>query len=390
MTSNAASEDVTWTRERLIALTAVVTAVAAFGTGLSLGLPLLSLVLEARGVSSTASGLNAAFAGFAIMAVTPFVTGLARRFGTVRILMAASLVAAVSFMGFYFVMEFWVWFPLRLVFHGALAMLFVLSEFWINTLAPERQRGMVLGAYATVLSLGFAAGPAILRLTGAEGIAPFIAGSLLLLGALIPFVFALGLEPDLEEKPSIPFIRFVYAVPLATFGVAAFGAAEAGAMSLLPVYGLRLGYPPETAALLVSALAVGNVLLQLPLGLLADRMDRRVLLGICALVGVVGAALMPFAASNLWLFLPLLVIWGGMIAGLYTVGLAYLGAQYRGSDLAAANAAFIMMYAVGLTGGLPLLGLGLDLWNPHGFAAVLVVVMAAYLAVVMASLRRRG
>lgn len=390
MTSSAASDDVAWTRPRLIALAAVIAAVAAFGAGLSLGLPLLSLVLEARGVSSTASGLNAAFAGFAIMAVTPVITSIARRFGTVRVLMAASAIAAISFMGFYWVTAFWAWFPLRLVFHGALAVLFVLSEFWINTLAPERQRGMVLGAYATVLSLGFAAGPAILRLTGAEGIAPFLAGSALLIAALVPFVLALGLEPDLEEKPSAPFLRFVYAVPLATFGVAAFGAAEAGAMSLLPVYGLRNGYTPETAALLVSALALGNILLQLPLGLLADRMDRRILLAICALFGLVGALIMPLAAGSLWLLLPLLVVWGGMIAGLYTVGLAYLGAQYRGSDLAAANAAFIMMYAVGLTGGLPLIGLGLDLWNPHGFALVLAAVMAAYSVLVVSSFLRRG
>ena len=52
------------------------------------------------------------------------------------------------------------WFPLRVVLHVALTVLFILSEFWISASAPAAPtRGFVLGIYATVLSLGFAFGP---------------------------------------------------------------------------------------------------------------------------------------------------------------------------------------------------------------------------------------
>ena len=69
------------------------------------------------------------------------------------------LLGALAFVGFYFADSFWMWFPLRAVLHVALTVLFILSEFWISTSAPPHRRGLVLGLYATVLSLGFAGGP---------------------------------------------------------------------------------------------------------------------------------------------------------------------------------------------------------------------------------------
>ncbi len=97
----------------------------------------------------------------------------------------AVLVSAVSGIGFYYAQAFWMWFPLRIAFHGATTTLFILSEFWINVAAPPRKRGLVLGIYATVLSVGFAAGAAIFSKTGSEGILPFAIGSVAILLALI-------------------------------------------------------------------------------------------------------------------------------------------------------------------------------------------------------------
>ena len=62
-----------------------------------------------------------------------------------------------------------------------------------------------------------------------------------------------------------------------------FGAVETGAMGLLPVHALRNGFDAETGALFVAALAGGNMLLQLPIGLLSDRVSRRALLRVRAL-----------------------------------------------------------------------------------------------------------
>ncbi|WP_181707811.1 MFS transporter [Chthonobacter rhizosphaerae] len=365
---------------RRLGIAAAIGATTAVGTSLGLGLPLLAIVLESRGISSSAIGINTAMAGVAALAVTPFVARFARAVGAAQLLLLALLVATAAFPLFFLASDLWMWFPLRFVFHGAITMAFVLSEFWINALAPDGKRGLILGIYATVLSLGFSVGPAVLGLVGTEGFMPFALGTMVLGLSAVPVLFALRANPPMEEKPRGNFLRYLTLVPLATFAGFTFGATDSGILGFIALYGLRLGYDTADAALMVSAVAIGNVVSQIPLGLLADRVDRRKLLAVIAAIATVGMALLPTVADDKWLTFGLLTVWGGVVAGLYTVGLVHLGARLKGSDLAAANAGFVFMYALGMLVGPALVGAGMDAWNPHGLAVVEATILAAYTA----------
>lgn len=360
------------------ALIAPIAASFTFGAGLSLAFPLLALLLQSRGISGTWIGLNTAMAGVAAILATPIAAPLARRFGTARSFAISILVVAVSLVLFYVVQPFWAWFPLRITFHGGLTVMFVLSEFWINAVVPSDRRGLAMGIYGTVLSLGFAAGPIMLGLVGTAGAAPFLLGAAVLLVSTAPMLFARAHEPRIEGHARTSILRFVTITPIATFAAFSFGAIESGAASLLPVYGVELGYGVSSAAMLVAALAFGNVFSQVPLGLLADRVDRRMLLLGCGVCGTIGAALVPVVSGHWFWLLAVMFFWGGTVAGLYTVGLTHLGARFTGPDLASANAAFIMMYSVGVLVGPAAMGVGLDLWHPHGIAIVAAAFSAAF------------
>jgi len=372
------------------ALVAPIAASFTFGVGLSLALPLLAIVLAARGVPGTWIGLNTAMAGFAAILATPLAVPLARRFGAARSFVAAIAVIAVSFVLFYVIEPFWAWFPLRLAFHGALTVMFVLSEYWINAVVPSARRGLAMGIYGSVLSIGFAAGPAILGLVGTAGATPFVVGAAVLALSALPVLLARASEPRIEGEGKSSILAFVFAVPIATFAAFTFGATESGAISFLPVYGLALGYSESQSALLVSALALGNVVSQIPLGLLADRFDRRKLLFGCGLVGVLGTVAIPFASGDYWALSAILFVWGGLVAGLYTIGLTHLGARFTGLDLVSANAAFVLMYACGALIGPAAIGAGFDLWRPHGVMAVAAGFLALYAAIALWRLLAAG
>src|SRR5262249_9534152 len=158
--------------------------------GISLAIPLLSLTLEARGVVPGWIGTNAAAWGLASMAATPFVPRLAARFGRRPMLARSILVGAAPPPPFPSLTHFWPWVPLRFLPGGALAFTFVLSEFWIAATAPAARRGLVMGIYATVLSIGLALGPAVLALTGTSGPGPFVTGALIIAAAALPVILA--------------------------------------------------------------------------------------------------------------------------------------------------------------------------------------------------------
>lgn len=363
------------------ALIAAVSAITAVGIAIGLGLPLLSVILEKRGVSSTMIGLNSAMAGIAAMVAAPLTTWVAKRLTVVNTMILAIIAAAVSALGFYYAEQLWMWFPLRIIFHGAITVLFVLSEFWINTAAPPSRRGLVLGIYATVLSLGFAAGPLIFAKLGSDGIAPFAAGAAIILLAAIPILLARKENPVIEEKSDLPFMRYVFLVPTATAAVFVFGAVESGGLALFPIYAGRNGFSEAEGALLLTMIGLGNVLFQIPIGLIADRIgDRRKLLSLFAMIGLAGSLALPFLIGNGYVTAVILLLWGGSVAGLYTVGLAHLGDKLHGADLAAANAAFVFCYALGMLAGPQVIGAAMDVTGVHGFGWALAFFFAIYVA----------
>ena len=362
--TSAPVEDIHWP-----SLIAAVAAITAVGIAIGLGLPLLSIIMEKRGISSTLIGLNSAMAGLASMAAAAVTAKIAHRFGVAATMLWAILFAATSALGFYYIENFWLWFPLRVVFHGAITLLFVLSEFWINATAPPSRRGLVLGIYGTVLSLGFAAGPLLFSVLGSDGILPFAFGAGVILLAAIPIYLARNESPALDEKPELHFMRYIFLVPTATAAVFVFGAVESGGLSLFPIYGTRSGFTESQAALLLTVMGIGNVIFQIPLGMLSDRMtDRRNLLALMTVIGLIGALCLPLLQGQWMLMAIILLFWGGCVSGLYTVGLSHLGSRLTGADLAAANAAFIFCYAVGTVAGPQTIGAAMDIAGNDGFA----------------------
>ncbi len=369
---------------------AAIATISAVGVAVGLSFPLLSFLMEQRGYSSTLIGANTAMAGIASIITVPFVNPLARRIGLVNTLVLAAIVSAASLMGFFFFPSIWAWFALRISFHGAITASFILSEYWINVSAPENRRGLTLGIYGSVLSLGFATGPALLAGMGTRDFMPFVTGACIILASTIPALLARNRQPHTGQEPASRSVtRYIWIVPLATGAAFVFGAVEQAGLALFPVYGARTGYGETQVALLLMVLAFGNVALQLPLGLISDRLkDRRWLLFGCALTGAVGVAILPYAVNHPPLLIAGLFVWGGVTTGMYTVGLAHLGARLKGPDLAQANAAFILCYAIGMVIGPQIAGISMDIWDPHGFAVALSGMFVAYLVLVLARRNR--
>lgn len=359
-------------------IAAAISAIAVVGVGISLSIPLLALELESRGISGTLIGVNTAVAGIATVATAPFIPRLVRALGVRALLIVSIVLCAASLLAFKAVSSFPLWFPLRFLLGAALCILFAVSEFWINAVAPQHRRGLIMGIYATALSVGAALGPVILSLTGTSGWPPYLAGAAVLMLGAIPILMARGMAPSIHDGEYHGVLSFLRKSPTALLAALVFGAMETSVMSFLPLYGVRLGLSDSDATLLLTVAVLGNVAFQIPLGLVSDRIDRRVLLFICAMVGTIGAAILPQLTVEGAPFMVAVFLATGVAGSLYTVGLAHLGARFHGANLASANAAFVMFYSLGLIVGPPVAGQGMDLYNPYGFAYVIAAMLGSY------------
>jgi MFS family permease len=289
---------------------AVVTLTAAmFGLTYGLSAPLIALELAEAGYSESLIGANGAMYAVGVLLAAPYLPRLSQRLGFARLAKGALVASGGLFALFPMAPFLWLWFPLRAALGAASETLFVVSETWLNQIAGEKSRGRMIAVYVTALSCGIAIGPAILALVGRDESLAFFIGAAIAIVACV--ILILGRPqatiPAREETTGNPF-RYLKLVPVAVASSALNAALEAAGLSLLPLYAMRLGWPEHSATLLLTVLLIGAILLQLPIGWLGDRMERRLLLIVLAAISALGALLWPFAFSHAWLAYPLLFL----------------------------------------------------------------------------------
>jgi hypothetical protein len=103
-----------------------------------------------------------------------------------------------------------------------------------------------------------------------------------------------------------------------------------------------------------------------------------------------GTALGPLGmiatASSYWLMMGCAAFWGAISVGLYSVALTEMGARYRGSKLAVANAAILLGYGIGALFSPVLFGFAMDAIPPDGLLVASAAVAMVYLALMLARL----
>lgn len=353
-----------------LAARAAVTGMAGiFGLTYSLTASVIALVLTAKGQSAFAVGLNAAMHAVGVLIAAPILPRLSARFGGRRVVLVAlgttTIVLAILMAG----APVPLYFPLRVLLGMGAEALFVLSETWTTELSTERDRGRAMAVYMTVMSLGFAAGPAIVSFVGSDGVLAYgigVACTLLTMAvACVPGLPRLQAEGEVSENP----LRSLRLAPLGVGSAALNAAIEAAGLSFLPLYAMAHGWHEEGAAQLIATLMIGAIALQLPIGWLADRMRRRSLVVWLALLAGGSALLWPAVLPYPAIAYPMLFVWGGLFVGIYTTLLAILGDRFGGAELVGVYAVMGLAWGVGALLGPLLVGAAAAL-TPHALPLV--------------------
>jgi MFS family permease len=341
-------------------LIAACAAITVFGFAFGMTYPLLSLILESRGVTSDMIGINSAMLPIGILLFSPVIPALAVRFGARNVAMVAALATALAILSYKVFDTLGAWFLIRLVQGMTIATLFVLSEAWIVGSAGDHNRGKIVAIYASVLSASFGAGPLLISFIGIDGWTPFVLGAAVVTVGILPFMFIReDARSDPEETRPSGIMSFAQKAPMLLAAVGAFAVFDAATLSLFPVYGVQNGLDIATAANILTAMILGNVLLQFPIGWLCDRFPPRLVMAGCALVTALTLLLFPAVLLSAWKW-PLLVLMGTTGYGVYTVSLVALGNRFSGHELINGSASFGIIWGFGallgsISGGLTML-----------------------------------
>jgi MFS family permease len=340
----------------------IVAAIATVGCcdiAMGLTLQLLPLLMEARGVPAWIMGLNAAMAPLGIMLGGPLLPRIVSRFGSKRVVYASIVMIIAMLAAFKFLPDIGAWFAIRFIFGISAGTLFTVSEAWILSGADDGNRGRVTGLYTSILAITFSIGPLILPLTGLEGWMPWLIGMACVAMSAIPLTLLHVSEAAFQHKEGSGFLAFVRRAPMLLFAVGTLTFFDAVMLSFFPIFGLRSGLTVAQVTLILGVAIIGNALMQIPIGLLADKWSK---LGVITLSAIITPllALAMIWTINSWLIWPVMLIIGTAAFAIYTIGLTILGDNFTGPDLIAGSAAFAAMWGIGGLLGPPIAGAATD------------------------------
>ena len=365
--------------ERLRAQAAVIAVVAVYGITNGLITPVLTLNLERDGISAQVIGFIVAISAVGTLIVSPYVPKLMARFGAVTVIGASLAVEAIAMLLLPIFTGVIAWAVIRFVMGVSLACLYIASEVWITELTEQRQRARVLAVYNAVMSVSIGLGPIIIVGTGTQGWAPFLAAEAIVIGAAMLLPVAARYVLRASEHGDVAMMGIIREAPSLVLGTLTVAIIFGSALGLLPVYGVRAGFSEDAAALMVTAVMVGGVVLQFPLGWLADRLPRYGVLFGCGLASVCSIPIVPLVLDAPIALNAVLFLWGGVSTAIYTVAMAIGGDRFKGAKLAMLMAAFGVMWGLGAMVGPLLGGWAMRIWDPHGLIAVFVFLPSLWL-----------
>jgi MFS family permease len=357
-------------------IVAVLLLLAVFSLTTGYSYPAIAFNLEARGYAAGTIGAQAACAGLGLLTSAVLMPLLAPRVGAWRLALVGLYGTVAAIFAFGVTENLTLWFVLRFLLGAMVNVLFVVSDTWINQLAPDHLRGRVIAVYAATNAGMFALGPLLIPLVGYSGLASFgvMAGAVGVMG--LALIRLRGIEQPLAPAPFAVSLRVVTAIPVLVLAVFAFGFHDGAVFALWVVYAFDRGLGETMAAVTLSAITLGSVVLQFPIGWLADRMRRRRLLAILAGVACLGAVLLPWVAlRSAWGFAYLLA-WGAAAFGVNTLALTLVGQRFAGVRLVAASAVFGMAWGAGALVGPWAAGLLMERAGPTMLPATIAMVFA--------------
>lgn len=295
-------------------------AVSVVGFSLGASLPLVSLRLHEAGASTLEIGIISAIPAAGMMLSAFLVDACCRHLTrrTIYLLCFSLCTLSIALLESAFG-SLWLLALLRLGLGLGMGIAIILGESWVNELCPEHNRGKIMALYATSFTGFQVLGPAMLAVLGADS--PWITAVVTACYGLALLCIVLTVPNDHVEheegEKSFGLAGFFRVAPALCVAVLFFSFFDAVVLSLLPVYATSHGFAVGVAALMVTVVFAGDMVFQLPLGWLADRVERTGLHLVCGLLAMAIGIGLPWLLNMTWLLWPLLVLLGA-VAGVST------------------------------------------------------------------------
>lgn len=327
-------------------------------TGHGIHMTFLPMMATEIGLSQTLIGISgsAYFAGFISGAIlTPHMIA---RAGHIRSFTALMAVFVCCFQLLTLTHQGWVWILVRFALGAVMCGAYTVIESWISDQADSSQHGRVLSIYTLVVLGAMALGQGLLAMTYDQAAQVFAVISILIGCAIIPVSLTRSLAPAPVPATRFDFTKLYRRSHTAFAGALGSGVIMGTFWTLGAVYVVAITGNSDFAPEFIAASILGGALVQYPIGIISDRIDRRFVLAfLCACCALTAFAL-SIADSEATLLLSS-AAFGAAGNSLYAVTLAKAADNSSRDEFVTIGSSVLLLNAVGASIGSFVFGWGM-------------------------------
>ena len=312
---------------------------------------LVGLRTESEGFGTTVSGIVMSFYFVGFLFGTRVANKALQNVGHVRVFAALASIASSSVLVYALAVNPLSWAAMRFATGMCFAGLYVVVEGWLNDLATNDNRGRTLAVYMVVSIGGVGVGQLFLSTGATSGPNLFILSSVLVSLALVPVALSGASAPPVTINPTFPLREIWKIVPTGLITSFASGLGNGALFGMGAVYASGAGLSPAAVGIFILMPMIGAVVFQFPIGIISDKVPRRVVIFGVALVGVLVPIALASTEAGSTLSLGLMVLLGGMMFPMYSLGIAYTNDWLPSGQIVAAAGQLVLTNGLGAVFG---------------------------------------
>lgn len=247
--------------------------------------------------------------------------------------------------------DFYIWCLLRVINGLAVASAYTAIESWLNAKLNTTNRARFFSFYRFIDMTGAICAQSLIIVLAPALYVSYSILALFLTLSLLPLGLTRSVPPEMPEN-NVFSPTFAYTIsPLAVLGVLVVGATGSAVRMIGPLFAYELAFSASEIGIFLMLFMAGGMLVQLPIGAIANRMTTRQLLGILSMATILISLGFRIVDSDeiLGIKTPLILVFlfGATTMPLYSLCAIHANNLIKPAQMAALSASLIFTFAIG-------------------------------------------
>jgi MFS family permease len=358
--------------------------------GLGLLNTFLGFRLSLEGVSTQVTGLVLSSYFVGLVAGTSYCRKIIQNVGHIRAFAAFTAVTAAVVMVHGFYTSPLLWAGLRFVAGVSNMGLFMVIESWLNECAEPKFRGRIFSIYMIVTYMGSTVGQQLLNVGDVRSQTLFLVAGVFVVLSTVPVAMTRSIHPKLPKVQQKALKTILRKAPISMLGCFGAGLLHSAFYTMGPVFAHQIQLSVGQISWFMTLTVFGGLMLQWPVGLISDRLDRSLVLPFLGIIlAMISLVILVSTQHSLGLLLGTTTLFGGIFFSIYPVAVARAHDIFDAQDVVKVSSVLLLFYGIGAVFG-PILSAAVMTLSgtPYGLYFYMIAVSGVYAGVTLL-LRRR-